>query len=196
MRRGLGAALAAGVVVIGLLVAGCSGDGGGGRAGTGEYALTLTGADVHAVGPPPAGFPGVQDAVMETLNAYLTRAVVEPLRTGRAPSDAEELFTAAAGARLAGPDRAALVEDGSSGSGRVRQDRAAAKLSALTGPGGEVVVVTAQLDIGLLVTSGPTRLAVARAGEMVLVPDGGAWKIDSYDLRTQRDSPPPPGVPG
>ena len=173
------------------LLPSCSGDG----EGPPGFALSLTGTDVQPVRPPAPPFPDdVKAGVMATLNSYLSAAVVQPLRTGRPPSGVEPLFTAAAAPRLAGPDRAALVEDGAQ-SGNVRKDRADVKLTALTGPAGEVVVVTAQLDVALLVASRAGRLAVARAGEMALVPEANTWRIDSYDLRTQRDSPPPPPPP-
>ena len=196
MRRAPGAALAAALAAW-LLVGACSGDGDDGADGrAGAYAFTLAGTEVHAATASPPPFPeDVRAAVMETLDAYLATAVVEPLQRGRAPSGAEDLFTAAAAPRLAGPDRAALVEDGALGSGRVRQDRAAVKLTALTGPGGEVVVVTAQLDVRLLTSSPDGRLSVVRAGDLALVVEGSGWRIDSYDVRTQRDSPPPPQVP-
>ena len=197
MRRSPGS-LAAVLVVCALVVGACSGD--DDKADDGSlpgYALALTGAEVHAVRLPPPPFPeDVKAAVMATLNTYLATAVVQPLRTGRPPGGLEAVFTGAAAPRLGGPDRAALVEEGTPVSGKVRKDRADVKLTALTGPGGEVVAVTARLDVSLLVSSGDSRLAVVRAGDVALVPEGATWRIDSYDVRTQRDSPPPPGVPG
>ena len=187
--------LALGAALLALVMLGsCSGDDSPPGALPG-FALALTATDVQPVKPPAPPFPDdVKAAVMATLNSYLSTAVVQPLRTGRPPRGVEALFTAAAGPRLAGPDRAALVEEGAE-SGNVRKDKADVKLTALTGPGGEVVLVTAQLDIALLVASRTGRLGVARAGEVVLVPEANAWRIDSYDLRTQRDRPPMPPPP-
>ncbi|MDP9072053.1 MAG: hypothetical protein M3N68_12395 [Actinomycetota bacterium] len=197
MRRLARSAVA--VVVLSALVGGACSGGDDDEADGGAlpgYALALTGAEVHAVRLPPPPFPeDVKAAVLATLNTYLASAVVQPLRTGRPPGSLEALFTAAAAPRVGGPDRAALVEEGTPVSGEVRKDRASVKLTALTGPGGEVVVVAAQLDVSLLVSSDAARLAVVRAGDLALVAEGSTWRIDSYDLRTQRDSPPPPGGP-
>lgn len=161
-----------------------------------QYGFTLVGADVHAVvGPAPAFPEDVSTEVLRTLNDYLTAAVVDPLRTGAPPGDLAAVFTPPAAARLAGPDRAALVEEAAPGSGEVRQDRADVRLNALVGPDSSVVVVTAQIDVALEVSRPGARMAVTRGGELVLAADGDAWRIDGYDVRTQRDSPPPGARP-
>lgn len=195
--RSLAALLAAS-----LLLAACSdGDDEGGQPATTKapdttvpatgVALTLTGTEVQAASKAPPPFPeSVQAAVMTSLNGYLANAMVAPLRSGKPPSGLETVFTGAALARLSGPDRPALVEDGTPVSGEVTPERASAKLTALAAPGGEVVLVTALLDVALVVASKDTRLAVVRTGEVVLVPAGGGWLIDSYDLRAQRDTQP------
>jgi hypothetical protein len=193
--------VAAAVLAAWAPAAACSG-GGGDKAPPGKVAppgfgLTLGGADVQAVNTPPPPFPkDVEAAVLATLDTWLTTALVDPLRTGRPPLGVGPLFTAAAAARLAGPDQPALVESGAPVSGQVHQDRANVRLTAFTGPAGEAALVAAQLDVGLRVSSPGTRLAVGRTGEVVLVPEAGSWRIDSYDVRSQRDSPPPAGGPG
>ena len=161
-----------------------------------RYGFTLVAADVHATVRPAPAFPeDVSTEVLRTLNDYLTTAVVEPLRSGAPPGDLAGVFTPAAATRLAGADRAALVEEGTLGPGEVRQDRADVRLTALVGPDSSVVVVTAQVDVALEVTRAGARTAVIRGGELVLAADGDAWRIEGYDLRTQRDSPPPVARP-
>lgn len=186
-----------------VLLAGCSGDGGGGKAAepakkakdsaAADFGVTVVSADVQAMSPQPPPFPeDVKAAVGASLDNYLENAVVVPLRSGKPPAAGlDGVFTAAALGRLSAPgaDRAALFEEGAPLSGKVRQDRADAALTALTGPGGEVVLVTARLDVAHTVTSRDQAVALVRSGELVLVPSNG-WLIDAYDIRTARDTQP------
>lgn len=164
-------------------------------AGPGGFGVTVLATDVQAMAAQAPPFPDdVKAAVSASLETYLDKAVVGPLRTGTpAGAGLDGVFTAAALARLTapGPDRAAVLEEGAPLAGKVRQERANASLTALTGPGGEVVLVTAQLDLAHTVDTegGAGSVAVVRSGEVVLVPDGG-WRIDAYDLRTARDTQP------
>ena len=147
----------------------------------------LAGEEVPATGA--TSLPGpVLNGVLATLNRYLDGAVVSPLRSGRAAADLPAIFTASAAQRLAGPDRATLVEDvvpGVSRSGRV--DDASARLTGLLDSGGSILVVAAKVDVVLRTGASGAETRVARSGELVLVPDGGAWRIDGYDLRVTRE---------
>lgn len=207
-RRVVGRAVVVALVAP-LVLTGCSRDGGGDadgarRAGEGgdrdgggaaapAFGVTVVSADVQAMAPRPAAFPDdVKAAVDATLDAYLEHALVGPLRSGKPPTAAlATLFTDAALGRLAapGPDRAAVLEQGAPLAGKVTQDRANAALTALTAPGGDVVLVTARLDVAHTVRTGDGPIAVVRSGELVLVPFGG-WRIDAYDMRTARDTQP------
>lgn len=190
------------LVVLAASCSGGDGDGDGGAGptgqggGTGEeprFGFAVTGAEVQAMAPQAPPFPDdVKAGVTAGLDAYLGLAVVDPLRTGKPPGGLEQAFTAPALARLSapGPDRAALVEEGSPLSGEVRQERANAKLTALTAPGGEIVLVTAQVEAVHVVRSDGGSVAVGRSGELVLVADGGAWRVDAFDMRTSRDAQP------
>jgi hypothetical protein len=147
----------------------------------------LAGAEVPATGATSLPDP-VLNGVLATLNRYLDGAVVSPLRSGTAAADLPAIFTATAAQRLAGPDRATLVEEGTPGASRnAGLDDASATLTGLLDASGSISVVAAKVDVVLRAgTSGaPTR--VARSGELVLVPDGGAWRIDGYDLRVTRE---------
>ena len=195
---------AVGLVAAALLLGACSdGEDGGDEAG-GKGAppasevppatgFAVVAADVHAMAPQAPPFPEeLKAAVKAGLDAWLGKGISVPLGTGKPPEGLEAVFTAPALSRLAGPgpDRAALLEEGSPLTGKVSQDRANANLSALTAPGGEVVVVTAAVDLALTVASGDGAVAVVRSGELVLVPENGSWRIDAYDLRTSRDTQP------
>lgn len=183
-----------------VVMAGCSGGGddggGGGRAGRGEdgepvYAFSVLATDVQAMAPQAPPFTDdLKWSVTDALNAYLATAVVEPLRTGQPARRLEAAFTAAALGRISapGPERAAVLEEGTPVTGEVHQDRANARLTALTAPGGEVVLVTAQVDLGHTVEADGGPVDVVRSGELVLVAEGGAWRIDAFDMRTVRNS--------
>ena len=193
-------------LVAGSLVAACSSGGGDNPAGSPQTPTTdvtktdapakvaVTAAQVQAMAPQAPPFPAdIRAAVEATLDAYLAKGVVKPFESGQPPAGLESVFTEAALARLAGPgpDRSALVEEGQPVHGTVRQDRASATLTALTAPGGEVVLVTAQLDLAHTVeVEDDRRVAVVRSGEVVLIPYGG-WRIDAFDMRTARDAQPP-----
>lgn len=199
-RRAVRARMVAGALAVAVVA--CSGGGGDGGAGTGggpaggegggeraAFAFTVTGTEVHAMAPGPPPFPDELAAKVKAgLDAYLAAGVIEPVRTGDPPSGLEQSFTAAALGRLSSsaPDRAAVLEEGVALTGEVRQERADAALTALTDPGGGAVVVVARFDMAHTVDSGDAEVAVARSGELVLVDDGGSWKVDAFDVRTTR----------
>ena len=151
-----------------------------------DVELSLRVAGVESVGLPAPPFPDdVKAAVGATLDRYLQDAVLGPLRSGGPAADLGPLFTGPARARLDGPDRAALVDEGLPAAASVRTEAATAKLSALVGPAGAVAVVTAALDLRLE-AGDVDPVSVARTGHLVLVPAGDGWKIDGYDVRTVR----------
>jgi hypothetical protein len=151
-------------------------------------AFTVTGGDVHAVRRPAPPFPeDVRAKVSATLQRYLDDAVARPLRSGQPAGDLGPVFTQAALARLNGPDRAALVDEGVPRVARLQPDVATAALAALAGADQAVVVVTAAIELRLH-TGGADSVAIVRTGDLVLVPDGDAWRIDGYDIRAARDS--------
>jgi len=155
------------------------------------FAFTITAADVQSAAPQAPPFPeDVKAAVKASLDTYLANGVIQPLQTGQPPGGLEGVFTGAAGARVASgqPDRVALLEEGQPVSGKVTQDRADVKLTALLDPAGAVAMVVSQLDFAVTVKGKGTTLTVARTGEIALVFDNNAWRIDSFDLRTARDS--------
>lgn len=155
------------------------------------FAFSVSAADVQSGAPQAPPFPeDLKAAVKASLDTYLANGVVAPLATGQPPAGLEGIFTGAAGARVAPghPDRVALLEEGQPVSGKVTQDRADLKLTALIDAAGAPAVVTAQVDLALTVKGKDTTLAVVRTGEFTLVFDNNAWRIDAFDLRTARDS--------
>lgn len=150
--------------------------------------FAVTDAEVQSVNQPAPTLPDdVRTMVVATLDSYVDRAMVGPLRSGERAGDLGSLFTAPAAARVDGPDRAAMIDEGMSKASGVQGLASTARLGALAGPDGDIAVVTATIDLRLQ-TTGDDPLTIARTGDLVLVADGGAWKIDGYDLSTTRDS--------
>jgi hypothetical protein len=152
-----------------------------------DVAFSVTGATVESVQPPPPPFPDdVKASVAATLDRYLQEAVLGPLRSGGPAGDLGPVFTGPARARVDGPDRAALVDEGLPAAEPVRAETATVGLAALVGADGATTVVTAAVDLRLR-AGDDDPVTVARTGHLVLVPEGGGWKIDGYDVRTTRD---------
>lgn len=191
------------LVVFAALATGCSSDGGGKKATPAaggeststtadpDFAFTVVGSEVHAMTPEAPAFPDdVSAAVTTSLNTWLGSAIVEPLRTGTPAAGLEALFTEPALGKISapGPERSAMVEEGTPLSGKVSQDRANVRLTAVTGPSGAVEFVTAQIDVAHAVPSNEGFVDLVRSGELVLVPYGGTWRIDAFDVVAKRDT--------
>lgn len=150
--------------------------------------FTVSGVEVHSVAEPAPPLPDdVRTEVLAVLDEYLDRAMVSPLRSGQPAGDLGSLFTGGAAPRVAGPDRAAMVDEGLPRASDVRGLASTARLGALAGADDDILVVTATIDLRLQAT-GDDPLTIVRTGDLVLVPDGDGWKIDGYDLSTTRDS--------
>lgn len=144
---------------------------------------------VSSAGPEVALGPDVVEAVMDVVNGYVDVAVASPLATGKPAKDLERFF----GLRVygnVGPDganRAALTEEGVP---KATADVAIAAepvaLTALADPAGNILMVSAALDLRLktAVEGGP--IEIVRTGELVLEPFEGKWQITGYDLEVRR----------
>ena len=150
--------------------------------------ITGAGFDLHTAGRVgSAAFDAARAGVLDTLNRYLEAAILTPLRTGGPAGDLAPLFTPLAVDRvLTGPDRPAFIDEGLPPASDLRKMTAVATLTALAGADGVMSVVSAGLDLRLSGTVNGAPLAVVRTGELVLLPEGGTWRIDAYDLKATR----------
>lgn len=153
--------------------------------------ITISGAgfDLHTAGKvPSAAFDAAWAGVLQTLNRYLEAAVLTPLRSGGPAGDLTPYFTAAAAPRVTtvSPERAAFIDEGMPALNDLRKETAVAQLTALAGPDGVMSVVTAVLDLYLVGHIAGAPASVVRTGELVLVPEGGTWRIDAYELKVVR----------
>jgi len=157
----------------------------------GDLALTGAGFELNSAGEvTAAASDAAWKGVLATLNRYLEAGVLAPLRSGGPAGDLRPFFTAGATARVMSPgaDRAAFIDEGLRPATRIRRETGVATLAALAGSDGTVSVVSARLDLRLRAEVDGTPVLIARTGELVLLPEGGTWRIDGYDLNVTRDS--------
>lgn len=156
----------------------------------GPIAFTGVAFDLHAAAevPPLKSYDAAWAGVLDTLNRYLNAAVLQPLRTGGPAGDLTPLFTAPAASRVmsVGPDRFAFIDENLPPVSDVRKEAAVAGLTGLAGTDGVMSVVTAGLDLRLIGHINGSPVTVVRTGELVFVPERGAWRIDAYDIKVTR----------
>ncbi|HJV08697.1 MAG TPA: hypothetical protein VJ653_03425 [Acidimicrobiales bacterium] len=153
--------------------------------------ITITGAgfDLHTAGRvPTAAFDAAWAGVLDTLNRYLEVAVVNPLRSGGPAGDLAPYFSGPAAAKVTvvGPDRGAFIEESLPPLSDLREETGVAQLTGLAGADGVMSVITANLDLRLIGHVAGSPVTVVRTGELVLMPEGGRWRIDAYDLKVVR----------
>ena len=130
-------------------------------------------------------------AVKATMDAYLAQAVVGPLFSGQPVVDLSGVLSAAALQRFQEDPaaRATLADEGLPPASKgITATRANMELRSVAGPDGVPAVVAARLDL-LVHAVGPTLdVDINRYGDVTLVADEGGWRIDSFQLKTTRDS--------
>lgn len=180
-----------------LVLAACSG---GGSAKTASKSTTTTTPKARAIGielgevkvvsagPKDATLPDdARDKVVATMQRYVTDGVVTPLATGKKSGDLSAAFDKETLARVNGPDRATLLDEGMPKADRVIAKTAAVALTALADQGGATVLVSAGLVLDLDATINGKPVHIKRLGDFVLASDGDSWKISAYDVGVQRD---------
>lgn len=150
-------------------------------------ALNVSGVQANGTAPPDeATVAGVK----QTLDGWLAAAVVAPLHSGAPAGDLSPYFTAAALERLTDPAvRASLVDEGLPPATKaIAPEVANVLVSAVAGSDGVVGVVVGRLDLKLRATGASSDIDVVHQGDLVLVFDNEAWRIDSFQMHTTRDS--------
>jgi len=132
--------------------------------------------------------PAIRDQIAAALRTYLNAASGTPLGSG-APAVLDNVLTSAALGRLTPQTRDALVDEGLSPLSAVKLDHSAVTLDAFMGPD-LAMVVNAGIDMQVsAATPAGAPVTIVRRGTLTFVNDGGAWKIDAFDLNVARDVP-------
>lgn len=150
-------------------------------------ALTVSSVEANGTAPPDEATVA---AVKQTLDGWLAAAVVGPLHSGAPAADLAPYFTPAALARLADPAvRASLVDEGLPPATKaITPEIADVLVSAVAGADGIVGVVVGRLDLKLRATGASSDVDIVHQGDLVLVFENEAWRIDSFQMHTARDS--------
>ena len=201
-RRRLLVGIGGGVVVVAIiavvvaLVAG-GGDDKGTSAGEATTAVPNTNVslqlgDVSAdsAGPPAQLAPEQSAAILKLVGDYLTAATVDPLRSAKPAGDLSGLFAAGALARVTGPDRAVVLDEGlPKVTGDLNITAQPVAVVGLADQGGGIVLATVAIDLDIqgVTTVKGDPLRILRKGDLVLGPDGsGGWKITAFNIAVAR----------
>lgn len=138
----------------------------------------------------PESVEAVKAAVLKTLDRYLEAGVLTPLRSGGPAGELTPLFTARAAEHMSTTaDRNAFIDEGLPPAPRIVAVASGLRLAGLAGPGGDVVLVAARMDLELVAGAEDATVTIDRGADLLLVADGDTWKIDSYQVRVTRDTP-------
>jgi hypothetical protein len=176
-----------------VVVAGCSGGGGDkAKAQTphtiaGDVTVTSGAVTVSSAGPPVALDDAVRNQMLDTVKRYIEAATIAPLRTGKAANDVPPLLTTAAAARVAGPDRAVVVDEGfPRATADITATAVPVPITVLVDQSGTLVLATTGLDVTVATRTAPGPVAIHRVGSLTLAPDSGSWKVAGFDLGVTR----------
>ena len=153
-------------------------------------ALKLGDVSTDSAGPPAQLTPEQSQAILKVVGDYLTAATVDPLRSAKPAGDLSPLFSAGALARVTGPDRAVMVDEGlPKVTGDLDVTAQPVAVVGLADQGGGIVLATATIDLDIqgvtAAKGGPLR--ILRKGDLVLSPDGsGAWKVTAFNIAVAR----------
>ena len=191
-----------GVIVVAIIaiVVALAGGGGGGKSTSAGHATTVVPntnvslqlGDVSAdsAGPPAQLAPEQSQAILKVVGDYLTAATVDPLRSAKPAGDLSALFGAGALARVTGPDRPVMLDEGlPKVTGDLNVTAQPVAVVALADQGGGIVLATATIDLdiqGVTAVKG-APLRILRKGDLVLSPDAsGAWKVTAFNIAVAR----------
>jgi len=153
-------------------------------------AFTITSFEVEAAADPaPGAVDGARAGIEATFRRWLDEDILPPLRSGQPAGDLRPLFTAVTGERVVTTaDRAAFVTEGLPPVSGLTAETASLAVVGLADPGGQIPVAAVHLELKLKGRAEGAPLSVEHSGDLVLVPEGDGWKIDSYDVRATRDT--------
>ena len=149
---------------------------------------------VYGINPlQPIEFPAdVRDQIVAAVGAYVDNAIVNPLRTAKVDEAAlASTFDAAAAARLAGPERTILVDEGlPKAVGAIKVTTPPVVLNALADREAKLAIVTANFDLTASARAEAGTVKTRRTGSFIFSPDqAGLWKISGWTISVTRTGP-------
>jgi hypothetical protein len=144
-----------------------------------------SGAFVGAFGPfqVQALSDGQQANINQAIDAYVQTASIAPLVSG-ASANLSVFLTAAAVPEVQGsPARASLTDESVATAPDAQVTDRSVQLDGFIGPDGAAV---ANATIDITITAASTGLTIHRTGVLMLLPEAGTWKIDSFALHVER----------
>jgi hypothetical protein len=156
-----------------------------------EVEVSLGRSLVVGPGAPPDDAPelpaATTQAVLDTVDAYVTTALVGPLQGNDA--DLDGLARPGAAARLAPGehDRAVLTTEGLPSAAATSATLEPVNLVGLTEGFGSLPLVSASVDFAVTLDTDDGPLDVRHTGEIVLREVADGWKIVGYEMIVVRD---------
>jgi hypothetical protein len=154
--------------------------------------ITLEAGDLatDSAGPATSFSTSQAQQLLATIRSYVEQAVVKPLRSGEPAGDLSSVFDAGTLARVAGVDRAVMVEEGlPKVTGDIDVVAKPVSFMGLGDQSGNLVLVTAsvQFTVDGSIAGVKAPLHVDQRGDLVLAPDAsGAWKVTAYRMAVTR----------
>ena len=174
-----------------LVLAGCSSDSDEPQAKPGASSTSAGDLDLDAVesslvsaSKERSPLPDVaRREALRVLQETFDATVVRPLTKG-APGDLRLLFTPDAAARITGPDRAAMFDEGFPPVADLVGSRTHVSLTGLAGDDGAPALLVANIDWEVRALDDSVR--VQRFGELTLTPIFGTWVVSAYSVLVNR----------
>ena len=149
--------------------------------------------------PLPKEFPtDVRDKVLKTIGTYIDKGIVASLRTSKADdAGLAPAFDAGAAAKLTGPDRAVLLDEGlPKAVGNLKVTTPPVPLTALSAADGNVQLVAADIKLEITAHAASGLVKISRSGTLVFALQlSGDWRITGWTLHIDRSGPGLPSAP-
>jgi len=177
--------LLASVFIVGLL-AGC-GSGSDEEAVGSTIEIPMGFAGVESAGPPVELPDGIQEIVVDAVDAYVRDGIVATLRTGE-PERLDDVFDTAALASLETESGAALLDRGvPEATGDLTAVAEPVIVVGLADGAGVIVLVSAHVDLEVVATTDEGELRITRVGDLTFAPAGDTWRITAFSMLVARD---------
>ena len=133
--------------------------------------------------------PTLQAQVLDTVTKYVQLAVTAPLAGSTTPVAVDQFLTASAVSALTADRRAVLTDEGVPAMQSAQATTDTVSITGLVGTDSQIGAVSARLELVIAGTTNGVATSIKRSGDLTLVPDNGAWRIDAFDMSVERNLP-------